>query len=340
MACVLAAACGEDVSADTTPDQSQLLQQRAPVLGCFDPVLSPGSCQRDADCAGPALSCVHDSQGVNEDRAPVPLRCGTPIGSRAAHAQCNQGSDCQSGLCSLTGVCLEPCLSDDDCGLSDACRPVETRLRSDALQPVMACTRALVLPSDVSISSTSRGYELGKGRDDVRIPGVNENALVYLQGECGKSLDLLTLRANDLGRVVYDRDALREGRRQQNTILHDGSALAALVFPNNPLLAPMERGLTLGVRVGSSQHAEAVIASRAPGRGVLDLNIFYVGGGSEVVEGGFHPGEPRVRAMLNEFDRRLRAMGGLSVGTVNEFDVVGALREELSVLPISTRMVG
>ncbi|HEX5657789.1 MAG TPA: hypothetical protein VFX59_11370, partial [Polyangiales bacterium] len=341
--CVLLAAtlgaCGDELAA-TTPDQANLLVQRVPELGCFEDIPSPGSCQRSADCAEPALRCVHDQQAQNVDRGAAPLRCGTPVGARAAHALCSQGSDCESGLCALTGVCVEPCLSDEDCGLSDACRPVETRLGNTALQPVMACTRALVLPDDVAVSYAPRGYELGKGRDALSIPGADTNALVYVQGECGKSLDLLTLRSNDLGRTVYDRDGLRDGKRQENTILHDGSALAALVYPNNPLLTAMTTGLQLGVRSGNAQHAESVTLSRPRGRGVLDLNLFYVGGGSELEKGGFHPGDKRVREMLQVFDERLHAMDGLALGAVHEFDVVGALREELAVLDVPRRKVG
>jgi hypothetical protein len=342
--CVLlscaAIACGEDVPADTTPDESSLLAQRLPTLGCYDEVLSPGSCQRNTDCADPSLACVHDALAVNEDRAPAPLRCGMPIGAGVAHAQCKNGSECASGFCSLVGLCLEPCLNDGDCGLDEACRPVETRLASDAMQPLMACTRALSLPDDVTLTYTPRGYELDKGKDTVKVPGVSSNALVYLQGECGKTLDLLTLRSNDLGKNVYDRDKLRDGEQQQNTVLHDGSALAALVYPNNPLLLPMSRGIELGVRAGTSQHAEAVVVSRPPGRGVLDLNVFYVGGGSELEEGGLRPGDKRMRKMLNAFDQRLHAMNGLSLGTVSEFDVVGALREELAVLEVPHSKVG
>lgn len=331
-------ACGDE-RVDTTPDESNLLVQRAPALGCFEPLPSPGSCQRSADCA-PTLRCVHDQLAYNADRAPAPLRCGEPVGEREPHAACSQGSECESGLCALTGVCVEPCSSADDCSLDDACRPVETRLGSRALSPVMACVRALVLPEDVSLSYAPRGYELARGRDTLAIPASATNALIYVQGECGASLDLLSLRSNDLGRTVYDRDRLREGERQQNTLLHDGSALAALVYPNNPQLSPMTQGLTLGVRVGSTQHAQALVASRARGRGMLDLNLFYVGGGSELQEGGFRPGDARVRAMLSMLDQRLRAMGGLSLGAVNELEVVGALREELSVLEVPRRKVG
>ncbi|MET0286686.1 MAG: hypothetical protein ABW352_19555 [Polyangiales bacterium] len=341
--CVLLAAalgaCGDEV-AGTTPDEANLLVQRVPSLGCYEDIAAPGSCQRSADCAEPSLRCVHDQQALNADRAPAPLRCGMAVGERAAHALCSRGSDCASGLCALTGVCVEPCLSDDDCGLSDGCRPVETRLGDAALQPVMACTRAIVVPEDVKISYAPRGYELGKGKATVEIPGSDTNALVFLQGECGKSLDLLSVRANDLGRMVYDRDTLRDGKRQDSTILHDGSALAALVYPNNPRLMPMVDGLGLGVRSGNAQHAESVTLSRARGRGVLDLNLFYVGGGGELVAGGFHPGDRRVREMLKDFDERLHAMNGLSLGSVNEFEVVGALREELSVLEVPRRKVG
>jgi hypothetical protein len=334
----LGAACGDEPSANTTIESATFFVENVPSLGCFDSVASLGSCARRTDCA-PSQHCVFDSTVPMDDRMPVSLHCAEPIGARGGLQTCEQGSDCQSGLCALTGVCLEPCLLPEDCAESQSCRPIEVRTGSASLQPVMACAHRLVLPADVEILTSPRGFELRRGSDDVPVPGTTNPGLVYVQGECERSLDLLTVRSLDLGRDVYDRGQLALGKRSENTVLHDGSALAALMFPNNPALAPSASGLRLGVRSPTAQHVEVVIASRAPGAGILDMNMFYVGGGTEVEEGGFHPGERRVKSMLANLDGRLRALG-MSLGTLHEFDVVGTLREELSVLDVPRHKVG
>jgi len=334
----LSTACGDEAAASNSIESANYFVQNVPPLGCFGSVASVGSCARRADC-DPSERCVFDSSLVPDDRMPASLRCAAPVGARVALQNCERGADCQSGLCALTGVCLEPCLRQDDCAETQSCRPVEVRTSVDTLQPVMACTHRLVLPADVEIKASPRGHELRRGNNDVPIPGAAQPALVYLQGDCDRSVDVLTLRSLDLGRNVYDRGQLALGKRSENTVLHDGSSLAALMFPNNPDLAPSLTGLTLGVRSPTAQHVEVVVAARAPGAGILDLNVFYVGGGAEIVEGGFQPGERRVARMLDNLDQRLRVVG-MSVGQIREFDVVGALREELSVLEVPSRMVG
>ena len=342
-ACVFACACGSEVG--VLPGTSELVAGAAgsasaqvlPELGCYPATESVGDCGRSADCED-GKRCVFDSAASFVDRAPVPLTCGEPIGTRAALARCTQGSDCQTGLCALTGVCLEPCRHTQDCAEARHCRPVEARF-DDALGPVMACVRPLILPDTVALTVSPKDNALSKGVSTVWVPGAMEPSIVFVQGGCGAGLDVLKLHSLDLGRDLYDRLLLQRGQRAENTVLHDGSSLAALIFPNNPALPPSRLGLTLSLGAATRQQAEVVVAARAPGLGVLDLNVFYVGGGADVVDGGFKPGEPRVTSLLTNLDRRLRTLG-LSLGRVREHDVVGALREELSVLDVPKRQVG
>jgi hypothetical protein len=330
--------CGDESDVATDVASASYVVSTAPVLGCFDSVTTSGSCARDEDCAAPSR-CVLDPDLPSEDRTPVALRCAAPVGAGGTLHACERGADCESGMCALTGVCLEPCRMHEDCSEAQYCRPVEARTGRDALQPVMACARRVVLPADVQLTAAPFGQELRKGQNQIAVPGADQPGIVFVQGDCARTLDVRSLRSLDLGRDVWDRAAALDGVRAENTVLHDGSPLAAMLFPNNPALSPSRAGLEVGVRSPGGQHAEVVIASRKPGRGLLDLNVFYVGGGSELVDGGFHPGEPRVAAMLKNFDRRLRELG-LSLGEVREYDVVGALREELGVLEVPVRKVG
>lgn len=334
-----ASSCGEgDVALDAIPESASIYAPSVPVLGCFEPVASEGSCERRADC-GSDQQCVRDTRVSAEDREPVTLRCAPAIGTRGAQLPCERGAQCESGLCALTGVCLEPCLAHEDCRGDHYCRPVEARTGTKALQPVMACAQRLSLDSKVELALAPPDQPLRKGLNMLSVPGAREPGIVFVQSTCGLTFDLLTLRSLDLERDVYDRTALAEGKRAENTVLHDRSALAALAFPNNPLLAPSALGLRIGVRTGATQQAQVVIATRKPGAGILDLNVFYVGGGASFVQGGFQPGEPLIAGVLAKLDRRMR-MFGLSLGTVHEFDVVGALREELSVLDTPVRKDG
>ncbi|MDB4974933.1 MAG: hypothetical protein JWN48_3274 [Myxococcaceae bacterium] len=210
-----------------------------------------------------------------------------------------------------------------------------------AMGPVMACARTLVLPDDVQLASSPRAAALQRGRNTVNVPGASSPALIYVQADCAHSgFDVLKLHSVELARDLYDRLAVATGQRAENTVLHDGSSLAALLFPDNPALVPSSMGLTLDVRATARQEAHVVVASRPRGRGILDLHVFYVGGGVELGGPlGFRPGEPRVAAMLQRLDARLGALG-LSLGEIQEHDVLGALREELSVLEVPKSKVG
>ena len=330
---IAAAGCGDE-PARYVPEQFSLMAQEVPMLGCTEPVPSYGDCQSRADCAADQL-CVRDEGYVPRDRAPVALTCGAPIGSGQARDRCERGSACASGLCALSGVCLEPCGTNAQCEAGQQCRAVEVRTR-DGLSPVMACTRSLVLPASVRLAISPRPFRLAAGVSEIVVPSTTEPALMLVQGSCSNGLELLTLRAGDTRRVLYDQAALRDGERSSNTVLHDGTALAALLFPNNPSITPGV--LRIGVRVEQPDLADVVVASRTLETRTLDLNVFYVGGGAAWVDGGFRPGDPEIPRMLARLDRRYRALG-LQLGELREYDVTGTLREELSVLEVSRRQV-
>lgn len=325
--------CGDE-DATYTPEAFSLTTLRVPPLGCSAPAPALGDCTRRGACGDGAL-CVRDRRHAPADRAPIALTCGAPIGSGRARDRCEYGNACATGLCALSGVCLEPCGSDVDCDPGMQCRAVEARI-GEGLSPVMACTRPLVLPESAQLAVSQRPFRLAPGNNEIVVPSAAEPALMLVQGSCGAGLELLTLREGDSRRVLYDQAALRKGQRATNTVLHDGSALAALLFPNNPSLTP--GALRIGVRVDGPDLAEVVVASRTLAASELDLNVFYVGGGELWVEGGFRPGDPEIPAMLRRLDKRYRAIG-LALGEIREYDVTGARREELSVLEVARREV-
>ncbi|MDB4988375.1 MAG: hypothetical protein JWN04_3553 [Myxococcaceae bacterium] len=337
---LLLAACADDRGPTEQYSVAPAGALRVPQLGCFETIPAAGSCGRNADCSA-EQRCVFDGEAAWGDRALVALRCAAPSGVLPAKARCARGSECESGLCGLPGRCLMPCRSADDCGEDSQCRPIEARV-GDALGPVMACARTLTLPDDVQLSLGQREPDLRHGESALTVPGTADPALIYVQADCARTgFDVLKLRSLDLQQDVYDRAQVALGMPAQNMILHDGSALAALIFPDNPALLPSLSGLTLELGASAKQHVEVVLAARPRGRNVLDLNVFYVGGGVDVSgdPSGFRPGEPRVAAMLARMDLRLRALG-LRLGAIEEHDVVGALREELAVLEVPKSKVG
>lgn len=326
-----------DDARSTRAEGAPLSATRLPVLGCFSPVESPGDCRSRADCSAGEL-CVLDRSVSPADREPLALTCAPALGSGLAGDPCERGSDCESGLCGLVGTCFEPCRGHGDCAEDHHCRAIEARADEDALGPVMACARTLALASDVRLGVLPYGISLAAGMNSVAVPGTEAPGIIFLQAECGRPLELLTVHSNDLRRDLYDRAALRAGTPAENPVLHDGSDLAALMFPNNPALAASASGLTLGVKLASAAHADLVLAARERGPRTLDLNVFYVGGGEVNEPGGYRPGERRVAKMLQNMDRRYRSIG-LALGRIRELDVRGALREELSVLEVPRRKI-
>jgi hypothetical protein len=330
-----AVGCGDDDDGGYAADQSSLAAMRVPLLGCFEPVGMSGDCRSRAECASETL-CGLDPAFAPRDRDPLALTCITPKGSGGARDRCTKSDDCETGLCGLGAVCLEPCASEHDCDDGQFCRAVEARVGVRALAPVMACIRPLVLPAGVQLAISPRPFRLLPGANEIEVPAVEDPALMLVQGRCGGSgISLVTLRDHER-RLLYDQSALRAGSRPTNTVLHDGSALAALLFPNNPSLSP--GALQIGVRVDQVDLAEVVVASRAGEARLLDLNVFYVGGGEVWQQGGFRPGEPMIRSMFARLDRRYRTHG-LALGVIREHDVVGSLREELAVLEVPRRKV-
>ena len=335
LALVGAAGCSGSVDPSTQPELFPALALEIPALGCFAEVERVGSCARDGDCASmEGERCLLDTDRTLLDRSPVPLTCDVPTGTRRAAERCERSRECETGLCALGGVCVDACATDADCASGWQCRAIEVRLPKPGLAPVMGCARSLVLPDDVQVS-VGRDAMRSFGRHSVEVPGVPDPALVLVQGECDADLDIFRVRETGGDRDLFVRGVAGA----QNPVLHDGSSLAGLLFPNNPALSPSPAGLMLQVGAGAAQPVRVVVASRPPGRTRFDLNVFYVGGGSAVVEGGMVPGDPRVASMLRGLHRHL-ALIGFSLGTVREYDVTGALREELSVLEVPRRKVG
>lgn len=264
---------------------------------------------------------------MQDDRAPVLLECGKALGSGENRDPCLEGADCETGLCSLSDVCLVPCASGDDCPEGQACRRVEART-GDGVSPLMACARTLAFAEDVVIT-TPKAVKVEAGSvTTVQLPQGDENTLVHLYLGCEAEGEIRALRrGNEEWFVLQD---LLAGKGAKNPLINTGSFIPTLV-PNNPALDRGRAALELDLFSDVATEVRFVSATRGGEHEVLDVNLYYVGGGEELDTGGLRPGSEQMRAIFHDIDGRLQPHG-LRIGELREHDVTGALRDELAVL--------
>ncbi|MFT3921336.1 MAG: hypothetical protein QM778_02250 [Myxococcales bacterium] len=335
VSCLAAAAlaCDSEASAPDIPDAGPppLPQAALPLLTCLSPVQTLGECTRDGDCG--SGNCVLNANLSVPDRGPITLECGAQQGLGLPRDPCEVRTDCASGLCAMAGNCLQPCTNDADCELGTFCLPVEARLAADALAPVMACVRNLAFESDVTVQSGPVAHT-SSDRDLVSLdmPATQGTTMLYFKPDCGSSLEVDSIDVRAGGSVLFSYDDVLDGRTALNPVSNMGPLVPVLI-PNNPQVgAEYESGVAVGVLTSEATGIVSLVAAREPaGQRILDLNLFLVGGGSDEVPGGFRPGDPGVTSFTDRL-RELYAGIGIDLGTVRQIDVVGSLREQLSVL--------
>ena len=305
-----------------------------PELHCTPPASpAPDSeCVRDGDCGGGAR-CVLDRGRELSDRAPIALRCGDALGDRGRRARCDSPSDCASGLCTLSGICVAPCGEQGDCALGEACQAVEIRLSDDALSPLSVCVRSVAVLPEATVEHVGRSDALSPNSVwEARFPIRDRNALLYLKTQCDREVQVQQVVTSD-NLYLFNIGALFSGKPALNPVVN-GGALLPVQIPNNPILPDLDGDYIFSVVVNGTTPLDRVAIWQTGSRSVLDLNVFYVGGGAFLVDGGFRPGSPQVQELMARLDRAYR-LWGLRLGTIREYDVVGALRDEFGVLEAS-----
>jgi hypothetical protein len=304
-----------------------------PLLACLEPLPPKSECGRDADCG--EGHCVLGSDLVTPDRGEVQLRCGALQGTAQPQASCQEGADCESGLCGLSNRCFSPCRVNADCAGGQFCLPVEMRVGEDALAPVMACARNLAFEPDVRLQrgSTSQTVELGElGQLDLPSADGDSTQMLYLKPACGNELQVITLQDEGNQEELFDLDEVLAGGSALNPVSNTGPLVPFLV-PNNPELPRSPERLQVSFVMADEGSVETLSASRSRRGNILDLNLFYVGGGADTVTGGFHPGSPEIAALMGQLRMRYATLG-ITLGEVREHDVVGALRDQFGVLEV------
>lgn len=318
----------------STPQPSDRLPLPAlslPDLQCRSAPEQVGECTRDGDC-GQAERCTLDESTEPSDRAPFSLRCGMPLGVGRNRDRCGQGADCESGLCALAGVCLAPCRSNDDCQRGQSCMQVEARSGEGMLSPLQACARVAAFRADVQLAIGAPQPLMAGRLNRLPVDVSNQDALLFVKAECGRTLRVQRLVERASERVLFDIAALLDGQIQPNPVINAG-ALLPILIPENPRLQLVSSGYDLGLTIDQSSDVRVISAVGAGNHHILDLNVFYVGGGASFLEGGLRPGDPAFQEVLARLADRYEAIG-IELGSVREYDVVGALRAELSELEV------
>jgi hypothetical protein len=328
LACGLVA-CGPDAAND---ERWPLPQLRLPSLSCAAPAEVRGECGRDADCARGQRCTVEDADALR-DRDPPALHCRPSSGKSESRTECDDGSTCESGLCGLAGVCLAPCRQDTDCALGQACQPIEVRV-PDGLAPVQACARVAAFASDVRLAQDQLAELRPATLNQRSFSAAGQVGAFFLKAECGRRLDVLRLAESGTERVLFDLVSQLEGRVQPNPVINAGS-LVPILIPNNPRLG-LARAYDITLRSDARSSLTLIRAWRDAPAHVLDLNVFYLGGGSSEQAGGLRPGSPAFAEITERLRKRLLAVG-ITLGEVHEVDVTGRLRDELSELELSVQ---
>ncbi len=327
------AACHEPRAQPHPPPP--LSEAALPRLSCSPLPDRTGECARRADCGSGQL-CTLDEGAALPDRGPILLRCGAPLGTAEARARCAQGAECESGLCGLAGACLEPCAQDGDCPRGQSCQPVEVRLGDDALAPLAACARVAAFPADVQVAVEADLALRAGVVNRATVAPLLESNLVFLKADCGRSLRVTRMVEREGQRMIFELDALLADVVQINPSINEGTLLP-VALPNNPRVRLGAQGVDLGISTDGDTKLQLIRASRTGRGSVLDVNVFYLGGGTELDPSGLHPGSPDFAEVLARLGERYRVIG-IELGEVREYDVTGALREELSELTVEARV--
>jgi hypothetical protein len=251
------------------------------------------------------------------------------VGASAERTRCEAGDECESGLCALSGTCLEPCAGDDDCSPGQTCSAVEVRVSAAGLAPVAACARSSAFPVDVKLALSDAAITANR-LNIVDLDSAAATNLYQLGASCDALIQVQGLYTLPDTASIFDIRELIDGDVSVNPVTNVGAIVPVLV-PNNPDLKPSAGGYSLDVVSEQSTPMTVLHATRQRHGSILDLNVFYVGGGELVTPGGFHPGSKEVGAFYKQLTG-LYANAGITLGTIREYDVVGALRHELSVL--------
>jgi hypothetical protein len=286
-----------------------------------------GSCRRDADCG--ELRCRRDTRRAPADLAPVPLVCGALDDAASDGEFCDTASDCDRGLCVLAGTCVPPCVSDADCAMGYACRPVYALTSLSAAQPMNGCVQPLVLHDAVRSESLPATTIAGSG--SLTPPPVPSAPTLHVFRASDPNVAMQTERLLTAdGRTLFDIGTVFPGNMPPANPVAGFGSVFSLLTPNGS--RPVSGALTVEVAVFPSRAVVSgtrILGSAGAGR-VLDVDLFYVGGGMLRPEADGSV-SPRVMRALREAERTL-APARIRFGEIRQHVIPGILRGRLAIV--------
>ncbi len=270
--------------------------------------------------------------------SPLPLVCGMGGPGAAPGDFCQNASDCERGICLVAGSCVAPCVDDSDCSTAERCASVWARTGPSSLQSLEACVHRVDAPSDVNVEHDAAAAE---------ITGAASGDPVHLSGHAGTMLAVLQTSPDVrpiLGQLtttrsptvtLFDIFTIDASSPAPLDPVSPGSVPIVALIPNGPRAVVSDLGydaLLFSDTPVAPQPIDVTVLSRS-GRGhLLDLDLFYVGGG------GFAPGSggppPRVQSALAEVGRILGG-AGIEIGDVRQHTIVGGLRSRYQVIAMA-----
>lgn len=312
---------GRDAGRDAAPDARTPFDGGRDVGFDAPPIGDVSStCERDRDCV--SGRCRLDSSVPPDDLAPAPLVCG--VLDRGGE-RCQSASDCDRGLCVVAGACVAPCVEDADCSEEEWCRPLWVRTAPEALQSLRGCVDRFDAHPDVSVE-TLETLSLRGPIVDVAIPPVESRGALYIYESANETQLSAYSLVDSEGRVLFDVDELFPGGEPPiNPVTPFANPLTVLL-PNAP--GPFSgEGWTMTIDLDRARDDLTVHRMQRPTNGrVLDIDLFYVGGGRFAPSG--ESGPPAVARALGE----LVDAFGLVLGEVRQHEVVGGLRARYAIL--------
>ena len=296
-------------------------------------------CEIDADCG--ELQCIAETRATPDDLDDEPLVCGALSAEAAAPGEaCEGASDCDRGLCLLSGACARPCVEASDCDGSERCQAVFARRGPETLTTLSACVSAVDLPDGVEVERELRRDAIDGDTVEVTLPAVDERAttLFVLEHEspawpdtvlCRPPLCVKELRAG--AETLFRSDTCATGELPRVPIAtgdHIDPVVVRLAGAGAALGADDGYVATLNSEADGDLRVTR-IASRER-RQRLDLNLFYVGASELEPEGDRGPSF--VADALEVLDS-IYEPADIFIGEVRQIRVGGALPERGLAFP-------
>jgi len=268
--------------------------------------------------------CVLDVAESPVDEAEVPLICGG-AGFTAPGQECDDNIDCENGLCALSGGCVEPCITSDDCATGERCTTAFVVTSDRTMQTASVCARWLDAPDSVEVTANEDLTVRASRSERFSVPRASHDHRVIIHATDlyseDRTIDRVVLTDS---RTLYDIGTLGSPQINPAVAYFD---LASILLPNAPWPAGLDRAGAVDYEITTgteATHHRVVMAYDGDGR-TLDLNLYFVGIRPTATNRAV------LTRMLEAYERILGSFG-LRLGRSRQFELVGAAASRFAVI--------